>query len=168
MIWYHVGNNNANYLHLGKLHATLLCMMKLQTDSRYAKQLRDAGFKATSSKIELLSILANSKEPLAVGTIFSSFKSTKPDMATVYRSLKELHLKGLIRQINLQHSHAHYEYTRDTDHHHFVCNDCGLVEDIKNCDLSPVVKKALKESKFFKEVSDHSFELFGRCKGCRK
>ena len=136
-------------------------------ENRYANQLREAGFKATPAKIQLLVILANSKEPLSVESIYKKFKNPLPDMATVYRSLKELHAKGLLKQINMQHSHAHYEYAGLTDHHHFICNQCGVVEDIKNCDLGLVIKKALKDSKTFNNVTDHSFELFGLCKNCR-
>lgn len=142
-------------------------MNRTKFDNRYANQLREAGFKATHARVQLLSILANSKEPLSVSNIFHKFKDSVPDIVTVYRSLKELHAAGLIRQINLQHSHAHYEYGGRLDHHHFICSKCGKVEDIENCNLSSVIKKALKGSSHFQEVTDHSFELFGFCKNCK-
>lgn len=139
---------------------------KSKLNNRYANQLREAGFKATRSKVELLGILADSKQPLSVNSIFGKFKDAVPDIVTVYRSLKELHAAGVIRQINLQHGHAHYEYGDHKDHHHFICNKCGRVEDIENCNLTAVIKKALKNSKNFKEATDHSFELFGICRSC--
>jgi Fe2+ or Zn2+ uptake regulation protein len=142
-------------------------MNKSKPKNRYANQLREAGFKATKSKQQLLAILAESKEPLSVSSIYSKFKKPAPDIVTVYRSLKELHAAGVIRQIDLQHSHAHYEYGGQKDHHHFICNQCGKVEDIANCNLNAVIKKALKEAKNFNEVTDHSFELFGVCKNCK-
>lgn len=135
-------------------------------DARYAIQLRTAGFKATPAKLRLLALLANSSEPLSVQSIYRLFKSPAPDKATVYRSLKDFHTAGLIKQINFQHGHAHYEYAGQKDHHHLICNNCGVVEDIVNCNLNEVIKKALRNSKQFKSISDHSFELFGVCRTC--
>ena len=135
--------------------------------NRFAEQLRNIGFKATKTRVELLTILAESTEPLAVSSIFKKFKGHIPDIVTVYRSLKELHTAGIIKQINLQHGHSHYEYGEQSDHHHFVCNVCGVVEDIEHCNLDPVIKSALKNSKSFKDITDHSFELFGVCKNCK-
>jgi Fe2+ or Zn2+ uptake regulation protein len=159
-------NNNANNLHLDWLNVIVFTMNKSKLKNRYADQLREAGFKATKSKLQLLAILADSKEPLSVNSIFRKFKSSIPDIVTVYRSLKELHAAGIIRQINLQHGHAHYEYAGLRDHHHFICNRCGKVEDIENCNLNAVIKKALKSSKDFTKATDHSFELFGICRSC--
>ena len=141
-------------------------MNKSKLNNRYADQLREAGFKATHSRVQLLAILADSKEPMSVSSIFKKYRDSVPDIVTVYRSLKELHAAGIIRQINFQHGHAHYEYGSNKDHHHFVCNKCGKVEDIENCNLNAVIRKALKDSKDFKELTDHSFELFGICRNC--
>lgn len=140
--------------------------MKARIENRYADLLREAGFKATQSKVQLLSILAKSKEPLSVESIYKKFTDHAPDMATIYRALKDFLSVGLIKQINFQHGHGHYEFAGVNDHHHFICSQCGKVEDIENCDLDPIIKKAIKNSKNFKHASGHSFELFGLCKHC--
>ncbi len=154
-------------MHLDYLTAIVYSRMYNQaTKNRFAEQLRGAGFKATPAKVQLLAILATSREPLSVDTILRKFKNPVPDIVTIYRSLKSFHVAGLIRQVNLQHGHAHYEYADKNDHHHFICNECGVVEDIKNCNLDSIMKKALKDSKNFEFINDHSFEIFGLCKNC--
>lgn len=141
-------------------------MKNLRIENRYADLLRGAGFKATQPKAQLLSILAKSKEPLSVESIYQKFTDSPPDIATVYRSIKEFLLAGLIKQINFQHGHGHYEFAGQDDHHHFICSQCGKVEDIQNCELDPIIKKAIQNSKNFKHASGHSFELFGLCRNC--
>ena len=135
-------------------------------ENKYADLLRKAGFKATQSKVQLLSILAKSKKPLSVDGIYSEFVESAADIATVYRSIKEFLAAGLIKQINFQHGHGHYEFAGLEDHHHFICSQCGKVEDIDNCDLDSIIKKAVKNSANFKQVTGHSFELFGLCGKC--
>lgn len=135
-------------------------------DNQYADMLRKAGFKATQSKVQLLAILAKSKKPLSVEGIRSEFENSSPDLATIYRSIKEFLAAGLIKQINFQHGHGHYEFAGLEDHHHFICSQCGKVEDIDNCDLDLIIKKAIKNSKNFGQVTGHSFELFGLCRKC--
>ena len=135
-------------------------------DNQYADLLRKTGFKATQSKVQLLSILAKSKKPLSVEGIYRKFTEPAPDMATVYRSIKEFLAAGLIKQINFQHGHGHYEFAGLEDHHHFICSQCGKVEDIENCDLDSIISKAIKNSANFKQVTGHSFELFGLCGKC--
>ncbi len=134
--------------------------------TRYATQLRDAGFKATKPKVEILTILAQSKKPLSVNDIFDLLKNTKPDLVTVYRCLKDFHAVGLVRKINVQQEQSYYEYAGHSDHHHFICSQCGLVEDIKDCDLGAVINYAIRHSKNFKSATEHSFEIFGVCRSC--
>ena len=47
------------------------------------------------------------------------------DQATVYRTIGSLKEKGVVRQIDLRHNHAHYELTDARDHHHLICEACG-------------------------------------------
>ena len=141
-------------------------MKALRIENKYTDLLRGAGFKATKTKVQLLSIMAKSKTPLSIDGIYKRFNDPVPDVATIYRSIKEFLSAGLIKQINFQHGHGHYEFAGLEDHHHFICSQCGKVEDIESCDLGPITQKAIKASKDFKYVTGHSFELFGLCGKC--
>lgn len=137
-------------------------------DKHHKALLNEASLKSTKARLGLLAILQRSKKPLAVEAVHRKFGADKPDMATVYRSLKDLLAVKLIRQVDLQHGHAHYEYVGDSnsDHHHIICTNCGLIEDITDCKVDPLIAKALQNSKRFTRATDHSFEIFGVCKTC--
>jgi len=133
-----------------------------------AAALRAAGFRATPARMELLATLARTGKPLTVEDILKLQKGTAPDQATVYRALKELRDAGLVRQVDFEHGHAHYEAAGQDDHHHLVCTSCGKVEDFTGCHIENIKKAALRQSKMFKKIERHSLELFGTCTACRK
>lgn len=49
--------------------------------------------------------------------------------ATIYSSLQALRDVGLIREVLLEEGVCRYD-ANVRPHHHFVCNDCGMIEDI--------------------------------------
>lgn len=130
--------------------------------------LRDNGFKATSARLALLEVIYKADRPLSVEQIISRMGKKAPDTATLYRALKELKETGILKQVDLQHGHTHYEFADNEDHHHFVCTKCDRIENIDHGDLDDQIKRAVKKSKYFDEVREHYFELFGICKKCLK
>jgi Fe2+ or Zn2+ uptake regulation protein len=87
------------------------------------------------------------------------------DEATVYRALEALASSGIIRRVDLGHSHAHYEFEK-SHHHHIVCTDCGVVEDIEVISVEKELEKMTGSSKQFKSIYSHNLEFFGSCKSC--
>jgi len=130
--------------------------------------LHRKGYKATPARVALLTTLSAAAKPLSVEDIIEKLKTSAPDIATVYRAVKEMKKSGLIRQVDLQHSHAHYELVDAKDHHHFVCTQCGRVVDFKGCNLENMIATALKNTPGFAKVTEHSLELFGLCAQCAK
>ncbi|MEO1298632.1 MAG: Fur family transcriptional regulator [Cyanobacteria bacterium J06636_16] len=49
--------------------------------------------------------------------------------ATIYSSLQALRDVGLIREVLLEEGVCRYDANVER-HHHFVCTDCGVIEDI--------------------------------------
>ncbi|NER84021.1 MAG: transcriptional repressor [Leptolyngbya sp. SIO1D8] len=49
--------------------------------------------------------------------------------ATIYSSLQALRDVGLIREVLLEEGVCRYD-ANVKSHHHFVCKDCGMIEDI--------------------------------------
>jgi Fur family ferric uptake transcriptional regulator len=131
-----------------------------------ASLLHGVDLKATRSRLALLQILQEAEKPLAVHDILNRTKEKSADQATIYRTLKELKEANIIRQIDFQHGHAHYELTSRGDHHHLVCEKCRKVEDINDCSIPAIQKKIRGENGFL--VRRHSLEFFGLCKKCQK
>jgi Fe2+ or Zn2+ uptake regulation protein len=131
------------------------------------KVLRDAGFRSTEGRIALLSALKRAPKPLSVEAL-SRRISPRLDEANVYRALEAFAAAGIARRVDLQHGHAHYERAHGDDHHHIVCTACQKVEDFTGCEYEKIAGKALKQTRSFAKVTNHSLELFGLCAACAK
>ena len=69
--------------------------------------LREGGFRATSGRIELLSLLAKIGTPLSVQKIAELWNGKPPDVTTLYRSLTDLSSAGIVRRVDLNLSLIH-------------------------------------------------------------
>lgn len=142
-------------------------MRKLQKVTKFKETLKNAGSKATPGRLKVLKLLSKSAKPLSIKDIQGKLKNRKLDQATVYRMMSALEKSGLIRQVDFQHGHAHYELSGNQHHHHLICQSCGKVVDISKCNISSIEKQALKLAKF-STIHHHSLELFGTCSNCAK
>lgn len=131
--------------------------------------LRKNGFRVTKGRLELLTLLERSGQPLSIQQIITLWKGVPPNTTTLYRSLTDLSLSGVVRRIDLNTGVAHFEYTPDRPHHHhIICNDCGTIEEINKCSLGALEKEIVQVSKQFKNISTHNLEFFGHCIRCTK
>src|SRR5258708_37461583 len=113
--------------------------------------LRKSGYKATLPRLAILEIFKSAKRPLSAQDVIGSLPKNS-DQATVYRTLKSLKEKGLIRPVDLRHNHAHYELANLEEHHHLICLMCGKIEDVHQCGVDDVQMTALQKSKTFDEL----------------
>lgn len=129
--------------------------------------LRKAGYKATPARLSVLSVMRRSRAPLSAQEVIERVgKSFDP--ATVYRTFKNLKESGIIRQIDLRHNHAHYEFAEAEDHHHLICTGCGKIEDSIGCEVEDTYRTIVRASKNFFEIRQHSLEFYGLCNSCKK
>lgn len=126
--------------------------------------LRSNQMKATPVRLAVLDLFNNSNSPLSIKDVTEKLKKEKLDIVTTYRTINSLVKKNILRQVEMQHNHAHYELSKN-HHHHLICKQCGKVIDIENCNFNSIKKQALLLSGFA-EIVEHSFELFGICKPC--
>jgi Fur family transcriptional regulator, ferric uptake regulator len=133
--------------------------------TNFADALHVAKLRVTPARVAILSVLENEKRPLSVEKIIATIGEKNIDYVTAYRTITALKNVGLVRQIDFQHNHAHFELASLGDHHHVVCVKCDKVADVKSCDVDAMQQRALKESGF-QTISQHSLEFFGICKQC--
>ena len=86
------------------------------------------------------------------------------NQSTIYRILSIFIEHNLVRPIQFQEGKARYELAALPHHHHAVCTNCGLVEDINSCDIH-ISPSAQKNTSF--SINSHSLEFFGLCTACR-
>lgn len=115
-------------------------------------------------------MLADSDRPLTTDEVVE--RSGVPT-STAYRNLAELVDLGVIARVGgvdrIERHELSEHYSR-RHHHHLVCTDCGAVADF---DPSPALEKLIAEetgaildaSGF--EVTQHVFDVRGRCADCR-
>lgn len=142
--------------------------MDAKQNFEISELLKQTGLKITRPRLAILGILQNARLPLSAKDIFNKLpKAAKPDQATVYRNIENLEAVKLIRQVNFQHDHNHYELVANGHHHHAICENCGKVVDISKCDIAGL-EKQVKAVSGFTKINHHALEFFGLCKNCTK
>lgn len=140
--------------------------MKKEKEIDPVSVIRSAGFRATTSRIAVLSYLEKNKYPVTVREVVQGVKPQKINQTTVYRMLESFKKAGLVIQVDFQHGHAHYELADGSDHHHVICTSCDRVEDFTGCEYEKLTKAALKQTRGFSKITSHSLEFFGMCTSC--
>src|SRR5450756_2449277 len=95
------------------------------------------GVKFTSQRYCVMAFLMENPGHPTAAEIFDGVNRLDPrsSRATVYRNLKDLVEAGLVREVAVEGRSARFDL-KEMQHHHFICDCCGKVEDIKWYDLS--------------------------------
>ena len=145
----------------------LMCIMAIYTKDELVTMLQEADLRVTDHRIAVLQAVAKVRQPITVYELVDVLrKKDNIDQATVYRNLSSLHAAGLLRRLDFNHGHAHYELETGRASHQLVCQACETIEKIEGISVDDAVKKMLKKSKRFKNAATHSIEIYGTCKKC--
>jgi Fur family ferric uptake transcriptional regulator len=139
----------------------------MQKKNDFRRLLRKSGHKATPARLAILEAFQRTKEPLSAQGLIALLPRDM-DQATVYRTLKSLKEKGILKQIDLRHNHAHYELADIADHHHLICLSCGKIENVEHHNVQAMERTILQNAKHFTEIRQHTLEFYGICKTCAK
>lgn len=140
----------------------------LMEETQAEKILKAHGFRSTKARRGVLQVLSKHKKPIGIESIGAELDGVNP--VTLYRIMEAFQEAGVVRSCDLGHGHADYELAAGRPHHHHVvCRECGVVEDIDLCgDEKAFNQKALKQTKKFKGINLHTMTFFGSCKACVK
>lgn len=143
-------------------------MKNTHSEQDCREELRGYSLRATPVRVAMLNLLENSQDPVDVGMIlkFLSKKKIDADPATVFRSIQTFYEKGLLKRFHFMESAARYELASRPDHHHCICEKCGLIEDVSDCNID-ILEREIERKKGFL-VQRHSLEFFGLCRDCRE
>jgi len=117
----------------------------------------------TQQRAAIVSTIENIDCTFTPQELLSRAQRTCPGLgiATVYRSVRDLVEKGLIRRVVVASGAPRYERTNVRHHHHFHCESCGKVAPLEGCALS----KDYRLPSGFK-ASSHELTFTGTCSGC--
>ena len=134
--------------------------------SVFIQKCREAGLLATHQRTEILREMAATAEHPDAETIYNRVRRRIPTISldTVYRTLRLLEDKGVISRVGFIRDRARFDANTDR-HHHFVCQECGLVRDFYSETLDEFTPPS--EVSDMGEVDRVYVELRGHCRRCR-
>lgn len=138
---------------------------KIKHDCR--EELREVDLKATPARLGVLEALEQTDKPLDILSLVDYLRKQhiKADKVTVFRIMNILSEKGLAKPIQFNEGKLRYEYGAGVDHHHFICERCGAIEDISDCNIEELEKNIVQKKGLL--IKRHSLEFFGVCKQCQ-
>ena len=106
--------------------------------------VRDAGLRATPSRIAVLHLLRAAGSPVSHSDVVTKLASQAWDPATIYRNLTDLADVGLARRTDVGDHIWRFEAVtgghQASAHPHFVCTGCGTVECLPDLEYSTRAK----------------------------
>ncbi|MGH7204499.1 MAG: Fur family transcriptional regulator, partial [Candidatus Levyibacteriota bacterium] len=111
-------------------------------------------------------LIEKEKKPLDSQFLIDTLKQTfQVDKVTIFRILNVLTEHGILRKLEFGEGKARYELNTE-DHHHLICQNCGSIEDISDCNIGALEKEINQKKQFL--VKLHTLEFYGLCKECQK
>lgn len=131
-----------------------------------AETLRTAGLRPTRSRVAVLEALARESRAVSAQQLFVALRGRPgaPGLATIYRTLSSLAEAGAVDTFR-KGDESFFRLCRDAHHHHLVCNNCGLVEEIEADEVEAWVARVSRRRSF--TVTAHRADIFGLCANCR-
>lgn len=104
---------------------------------------------------------------LSAHEVFARARTSCPELglSTVYRTLVALTDAGLLDAIGQHEGESTYRLCGGHHHHHLVCAECRRVEELSECDLSPIEERIASDTGF--RVDGHTLTFHGLCRECR-
>ena len=135
-----------------------------------ARRLRAAGMRYSRSRKAIVEVLASAGRPLTLDEVLAFNSDIDLAQSSVYRNSTELVDAGVLKCLASGKDHNRFELDDSIigHHHHFVCLDCGEIEDFEVPEHFE--KEILRlEAELMKKglsVEGHTLDIQGRCSKC--
>jgi Fur family peroxide stress response transcriptional regulator len=127
------------------------------------RTLESSGLRCTAQRYAVMAFLMElNRHPTAV-EIFEAVNRTDPrsSRATTYNNLRDLVQAGLVREVAVEGRAARFD-AKGLLHHHFICDQCGNVEDLEWYDVPKPPTQSLGK----RIVRDCELIFRGLCAKC--
>src|ERR1700733_15217887 len=96
------------------------------------KSLEGTGLRCTAQRYSVMAFLMEHNSHPTAAEIFEAVNRVEPrsSRATSYNQHREFVQGGRVREVAVEGRAARYD-AKGLQHHHFVCDRCGNVEDIE-------------------------------------
>lgn len=130
----------------------------------YSKILEEKGIRASSHRVLMLEYLENKRIHPTAERIYNDLSKKLPSIskATVYNNLKLFVDNGILNELNVDNTEAHYDIVTK-NHAHFICENCKEIYDF---DLD--FDKIFSHAEYMKDFKVFSKDIIvrGICKNC--
>jgi Fe2+ or Zn2+ uptake regulation protein len=125
----------------------------------------EAGLRSTPQRYAVMQFLMRSPVHATAEEVFEAVNRLDPraSRATIYNNLRTLVEARLVREVAADSRAARFEAHIDK-HHHFICDECGGVEDIAWFDVPAKDRPTLGA----RTVRDCELILRGVCEACAR
>jgi Fur family ferric uptake transcriptional regulator len=87
--------------------------------------------------------------------------------ATIYRTINHMEKAGIVRKMDFDENHAHFEITSNSNHHeHLVCVKCGSIVEFSDDTLEKRIEAMAGNHGF--SITSHNVQISGICNKCIK
>jgi Fur family transcriptional regulator, peroxide stress response regulator len=100
------------------------------------RSLEQSGLRCTAQRYAVMAFLRDHKGHPTAAEIFEAVNRVVPrsSRATTYNNLRDLVKAGLVREVAVEGRAGRFDI-KGMQHHHFICDRCGRVEDIEWYDV---------------------------------
>jgi len=100
------------------------------------RSLENGGLRCTAQRYAVMAFLIDHKGHPTATEIFEAVNRVAPrsSRATTYNNLRDLVKAGLVREVAVEGRAGRFDL-QGMRHHHFICDRCGNVEDMKWYDV---------------------------------
>jgi len=134
--------------------------------------LKNAHLKVTRARQELLANFNEFDRPFTADDVCSKLQVSGGGVhrATVYRDMSTFARSGILKELSIHGTKAHYyELVDGTHHHHFVCKNCISITAILSEKVETTLEKFEHElTQQELKVEYHSLKFYGLCARCAK
>jgi Fur family transcriptional regulator, peroxide stress response regulator len=106
-------------------------------DAKAIKRSFDSGgLRCTPQRYAVMAFLMERNSHPTAAEIFEAVNRVDPrsSRATTYNNLRDLVQAGLVREVAVEGRAARFD-AKGMQHHHFICDRCGNVEDVEWYDV---------------------------------
>lgn len=130
--------------------------------------LVESKYRLTTARKAVVEFFSDSKYPFSAQELLIHLKKRgiRVNKTTVYRELEFLREMGIIAEIEFGDRKKRYELASLHHHHHFICMNCGRVENLESPEGLDKIEKRMANAKDLK-ILRHSLEFFGLCGRCK-
>lgn len=126
-----------------------------------------AAQKYSKQREAIKEFLMERKDHPTADMIYAGLREKFPNLSlgTVYRNLTLLSNTGEIKRLRLGDGVDHFD-GNTMPHYHFICQDCGCINDLKLEGLNSIVD--LANSHYQGSIEGHITYFYGKCPNCLK